>query len=108
MAEDDDEVDTRDIYTDDESDKETNAVELSDTIDEVDKQDYRTESDSDSESTDTPADYAPPTPPRPREDGAYRVILDKDIPIDFTEYFTESEEEEEYELKKPWIAGGLP
>ena len=43
MAEDDDEVDTRDIYTDDESDEETNAVELSDIIDEVDEQDYHTE-----------------------------------------------------------------
>ena len=63
MAEDDDEVDTRDIYTDDESDEETNAVELSDIIDEVDEQDYRTESDSDSESTETPSGYAPPLHP---------------------------------------------
>ena len=42
------------------------------------------------------------------EDGAYRVILDKDIPVDFTEYFTESEDEEKCELKKIWAAGGLP
>ena len=68
MAEDDDEVDTRDIYTDDESDEETNAVELSDIIKKVDEQDYHTESGSDSESTDIPEDYAPPTSPRPRED----------------------------------------
>ena len=27
--------------------------------------------------------------------------------VDFTEYFTDSEEEEECELKKPWAAGGL-
>ena len=55
-----------------------------------------------------PSGYAPPTPPKPRvEDGAYRVILDKDIPVDFTEYFTKSEDEEECELKKPWAAGRL-
>ena len=60
MAEDDNKVDTRDIYTDDESDEETNAVELSDTIDDVDEQDYQTESDSDSENTETPSGYAPP------------------------------------------------
>ena len=104
IAEDDDVVDTRDIYTDDESDEETNAVKLSDTIGEVDENDYHTESDSDSESTDTPDGYAPPTPPRPREDGAYRVILDNDIPVNFTDYITESEDEEEHGLKKPWIA----
>ena len=41
MAEDNDEVDTRDIYTNNKSDDEINAVELSDTVDDVDKQDYR-------------------------------------------------------------------
>ena len=95
MAEDDDEVDTRDIYTDDESDEETNAVELSDFIDEVDKQGYHTESGSDSENNDTTNGCAPPTPPRPREDSAYRVILDEEIPVDFNDYYTESEDKEE-------------
>ena len=38
----------------------------------------------------------------------YRVILDEDIPVDFTEYFSGSEDEEECELKKPWATGGLP
>ena len=66
IAEIDDEVDTRDIYTDDESDEETNAVELSDTVEDVDEQDYRTESGSDAEDTQTPPGYVPPTPPRPR------------------------------------------
>ena len=36
------------------------------------------------------------------------MILDEDIPVDFTEYFTESEDEEECELKKPWTTRGLP
>ena len=71
MAAVDDEVDTTDIYTDYESDKETNAVELSDIVKDVDEQDYRTESGRDSEDdTQMPPGYIPPTPPRPRgEDG---------------------------------------
>ena len=47
---------------------------------------------------DTPAPhgYIPPTPPRPRgDDGAYRVVLDEDVTVNFTEYFTESDDEEE-------------
>ena len=63
MAEDDDEVDTRDIYTDDKSDEETNDVELSDTVDDVNKQDNRTESDSNSKGTEMPSGYAPPHHP---------------------------------------------
>ena len=35
------------------------------------------------------------------------MILDEDIPVDFTKYFTDSEDEEECDLKKPWADGGL-
>ena len=84
-------------------------MEFSDIVEDVDKQDYRTESGSDSEDdTQMPPGYVLPTPPRPRgEDGVYRVVLDEDIPVDFTEYFTDSEEEEEGDLKKPWADGRL-
>ena len=52
----------------------------------------------------TPPGYIPPTPPRPRGDaGAYRVILDEDIEVDFTEYFTDSEDEDKGDKKKPWV-----
>ena len=38
--------------------------------------------------------YTPPTPPRPREgEGAFRVILDHDLDLDITKYFTDSEDE---------------
>ena len=79
----DDEVDTTDVYTDDESNEETNAVELSDIVEDVDKQDYHTDSGSESEEDTTPSRYIPPTHPRPPGDaGAYRVILDKDVEVD--------------------------
>ena len=42
----DNEVDTTDVYTDDESNEETNAVELSDIVEDLDKQDYHTDSGS--------------------------------------------------------------
>merc|ERR1712240_740595 len=102
IAEIDDEVDTTDVYTDDESDKETNAVELSNIVEDVDEQDYHTDSGSESEEDMTPPGYIPPTPPRPRGDaGAYRVILDEDDEVDFMEYFTDSEDEDEGDEKKP-------
>ena len=67
MAEIDDEVDTADVYTDNESDEETNAVELSDIVEDVNEQDYQTESGSESgEDTPVPPGYIPPTPPKPR------------------------------------------
>ena len=79
----DDEVDTTDVYTDDESNEETNAVELSDIVEDLDKQDYHTDSGSESEEDTTPSRYIPPTHPRPPGDaGAYRVILDKDVEVD--------------------------
>ena len=46
IAEIDNKVDTTDVYTDDESNEETNAVELSDIVEDVDKQDYHTDSGS--------------------------------------------------------------
>ena len=58
FAEIDDEVDTTDVYTDDESDEETNAVELSDIIEDMDEQDYHT--DSESEEDMTPLDTSHP------------------------------------------------
>merc|ERR1712240_167242 len=75
----DDEVDTTDVYTDDKSDEETNAVELSDIVEDVDEQDYHTDSGSESgEDAPTPPGYIPPAPPRTRGDaGVYRVILKK-------------------------------
>ena len=48
--------------------------------------------------------YIPLTPPRPREEAeAIRVILDQDIDVDFTEYFTDSEDEDEGDGGKPWV-----
>ena len=48
---------------------------------------------SESKEDTTPPGYIPPTPPRPRRDaGAYRLILDEDVEVDFTEYFTDSED----------------
>ena len=47
-AEIDDDVDTTDVYTDDKSDEETNAVELSDIVEDVDEQDYHTDIGSES------------------------------------------------------------
>ena len=107
MAEIDDEVDTTNVYTDNESDEETNAVELSDIVEDVNEQDYQTESGSESgEDTPVPPGYIPPTPPKPRgDDGAYRVVLNKDIPVDFTEYFTDSEDDDEGDGKKPGVDG---
>ena len=65
IAEIDNEVDTTDVYTDDKSDEETNAVELSDIVEDVDEQDYHTVSSSESEEDtySTPPGYIPPTPP---------------------------------------------
>ena len=104
MAEIDDEVDIADVYTDNESDEKTNAVELSGIVEDVNEQDYQTESGSESgEDTPVPPRYIPPTPPKPRgDDGAYRVVLDEDIPVNFTDYFTDSDKEEEGDIKKPW------
>ena len=97
IAEIDDEVDTTDIYTDDELDK-ANVVELSGELEDVDEQEYYTDSESDEEVE--KCGYVPPTPPRPREEaGAFRVILDHDVDLNLTEYFTESEEEEEDDVK---------
>ena len=95
------------MYTDDESDEETNAVELSDIVEDVDEQDYHTDSGSESgEDAPTPPGYIPPIPPRPRGDaGAYRVILNKDVAVNFTEYFTDSKDEDEGDGKKPWVDG---
>ena len=72
----------------------------------MDKQDYHTNSSSESEEDtySTPPGYIPPTPPRPRGDaGAYRVILDKDVEVNFTEYFTDSEDKDKGDKKKPWV-----
>ena len=61
----DNDVDTTDVYTYDESDKETNSVELLDIVEDVDEQDYHTDSSSESEEDtySTPPGYIPPTPP---------------------------------------------
>ena len=69
MAEIDDKVDTADVYTDNESDEETNAVELSDIVKDVNEQDYQTESSSEpGEDILVPPGYIPPTPLKPRGD----------------------------------------
>ena len=97
----DNEVDTVDIYTDDESD-EANAAELYGVIEDVDEPEYHTDSESEEEKK--AHGYVPPTPPRPREEaGAFRVILDHNVDLNLTEYFTESNNEEEDDMKQPWI-----
>ena len=58
-------------------------------------------SDSDSEEEAERPGYIPPIPPRPREE--VRVILNHDVNLDLTEYFTESDEEEEEDVKQPWL-----
>ena len=61
----DNDVDTTEVYTYDESDEETNSVELLDIVEDVDEQDYHTDSSSESEEDTylTPPGYIPPTPP---------------------------------------------
>ena len=74
--------------------------ELSGVIEDVDEQEYHTDSKSEEEVE--KRGYVPPTPPRPREEaGAFRVILNHDVDLDLTEYFTESDEEEEDDVKRP-------
>ena len=76
--------------------------ELSGVIEDVDEQEYHTDSESEEEVE--KHGYVLPTPPRPREEaGAFRVILDHDINLNLTEYFTESDEEEEEDVKQPWL-----
>ena len=75
--------------------------ELSGVIEDVDEQEYHTDSESEEEVE--KRGYVPTTPPRPREEaGAFRVILDHDVNLNLTEYFTESDEEEE-DVKQPWL-----
>ena len=75
IAEIDNKVDTTNIYKDDKSDEDTNALELSDIIKDVDEQDYHTDSGSESgENIPTPPGYIPPTPPRPREESSKKTL----------------------------------
>ena len=76
--------------------------ELSGVIEDVDEQEYHTDSKSEEEVE--KCGYVLPTPPRPREEaGAFQVILDHDVNLNLTEYFTESNEEEEEDVKQPWL-----
>ena len=73
-------------------------AELSGKLEDVDEQEYHIDSESDEEVE--KRRYIPPTPPRPREEaGAFRVILDHNVNLDFTEYFTKSNNEEEDDVK---------
>ena len=72
--------------------------ELSGVIEDVDEQEYHTDSKSEEEVE--KRGYVPPTPPRPREEvGAFQVILDHDVDLDLTEYFTKSDNKEEDDMK---------
>ena len=76
-------------------------AELSRELESVDEQEYYTEGKSEEEVE--KGRYIPPTLPRPRKEaGAFRVILHYNVDLDLTEYFTESDEEEEDDMKRPW------
>ena len=88
----DDNVDSTEIFTSDKESQGANAAQLCAKSESLDSQEYYSDDRSDQGEGTTM--YTPPTPPRPREgEGAFRVILDHDLDLDITKYFTDSEDE---------------
>ena len=100
IAEIDNSVESTEIYTSDDESEEANAAQLCDESESIDDQEYYSDGQMDKE--EGVGNYAPPTPPKPREEaGAFRVILDHDVDLDLTEHFTESKDKQEDDPKQP-------
>ena len=96
----DDDVDSTEIYSSDDESDEANVAQLCNESESIDNPEYYSDGQMDKE--ESVGDYAPPTPPKPREEaGAFRVILDHDVDLDLTEYFTESKDKQEDDPKQP-------